>query len=128
MKASVSSRPSRLLIVYNADGGILNSVKDAVHKLVSPSTYPCSLCAITYGAVSMHGDWKRFVASLPIEVVFHHKDDFAQAYPEQDIDLPAILISRDDMEPRVLILASELDAIANSSELIARVKKALATV
>lgn len=30
---------------------------DAAHKLISPATYSCSLCALTYGAVSMKRSW-----------------------------------------------------------------------
>ncbi|WP_232221892.1 hypothetical protein [Methanococcoides burtonii] len=38
-----------LIFVYNADSGLINEMKDYVHKIVSPSTYECNLCAITYG-------------------------------------------------------------------------------
>ena len=69
MTAPQPSRPApRLLVVYNADSGILNALGHAVHKLVKPETYPCSLCAITYGAVSMRKEWKsvckRFVQNF----------------------------------------------------------------
>lgn len=37
----------RLVFVYAADSGVLNIAKDVIHKLVSSSTYPCHLCAIT---------------------------------------------------------------------------------
>ena len=36
-----------LIFIYNANGGIFSAMADAAHKLVSPETYPCSLCAIT---------------------------------------------------------------------------------
>ena len=74
-----------LLLVYNADSGIINALMDAVHKQLSPETLPCSLCAITYGAVSMHVEWRRFLDSLPIEVAIRYKDDFEAAYPGHDI-------------------------------------------
>jgi hypothetical protein len=56
----ISPQP-RLILVYNADSGVLNMVKDAVWKVLQPSTYPCSLCALTYGWVSMHERWRRFL-------------------------------------------------------------------
>jgi len=37
-----------LIFVYNANGGLVNSWLDTAHKIVSPSTYSCSLCAITF--------------------------------------------------------------------------------
>jgi hypothetical protein len=39
----------KLLFVYNADSGLFNSIAEAAHKIVSPQTYRCDLCRITYG-------------------------------------------------------------------------------
>ena len=114
----MTQKNDRLLLVYNADGGIISMVKDAVHKLVSPDTYPCSLCAITYGPVSMRADWSRFLKSLPLDIVFHYKDDFAQAYPGHETALPAILIATEDAPPRLLVSASELDALNDQIQLM----------
>ena len=115
----------RLLLVYNADSGIINALRHAVHKQVFPSTYPCSLCAITYGAVSMRGEWRRFLDSLPMDIVIHHKDDFAAAYPGHGIALPAVLIADSDELPSVLIAAQELDAMTDAAQLMERVEQAL---
>ena len=132
MTMQFAASPDKLLIVYNADSGLINALMHAVHKQLFPETYPCSLCAITYGAVSMHGEWKRFLESLPMDVVFHHKDDFTEAYPEigtdgaREVALPAILTSRQGEEPQVLIPAEELDAMKDTVELMARVEEQLA--
>jgi hypothetical protein len=120
----IPARP-RLLLVYNADGGLLNALKDALWKITSPATYPCSLCAITYGAVSMHPKWKRFLESLPLEVVFHHRDDFAAAYPGHGIALPAIAIAFGDAAPEVLVSKAVLDQTGGTMELIETVEEAL---
>ena len=117
---------SRLLIIYNAESGIINALKDAVWKLASPNTYPCSLCAITYGAVSMYPEWKRYLQGLPLDVVFHHKDDFAVAYPGHEIALPAIAITKGDAAPTVLVSNVELDQTQDTMELMDRVEEALA--
>lgn len=116
---------SRLLLVYNADGGIINALKDAIHKQISPSTYPCSLCALTYGAVSMRGEWKRFLDSLRMEIVFHHRDDFAAAFPGHSFQLPAILLSENGNPPHVLIPTEELGVMEDAAELIDRVGERL---
>ena len=116
---------NRLLLVYNADSGIINALKDAVWKQVSPATYPCSLCAITYGAVSMRHEWRRFLESLPLEVVFHHKDDFEEAYPGHGIALPTIAIGDASEAPRVLLSNKTLDQIETTTELMEQVKQAL---
>lgn len=119
------TRP-RLLIIYNADSGVISALRDALWKLVSPATYPCSLCAITYGAVSMYPEWKRYLKGLPVEVVFHHKDDFAAAFPGQDIALPAIAIVEGDAAPIVLVSNQVLDQTQDTMQLMDRVEEALA--
>jgi hypothetical protein len=116
---------SRLILVYNADSGLLNAVKDAVWKVIRPSTYPCSLCALTYGWVSMHGLWRRFLDRLPHTKVFHHKDDFAAAYPAFAVALPAILLARPGGTLEVLVSAAELDALPDLDALIALVETRL---
>jgi hypothetical protein len=114
------NRPSaRLILVYNADSGLLNAVKDAAWKVVRPATYPCSLCALTYGWVSMHGRWRRFLGQMPQTKVFHHKDDFARAFPGLAIPLPAILLAERDAPPQVLVSAAELDALPDLEALMA---------
>jgi hypothetical protein len=74
--------PQRLLFVYNADAGLLAGLKDTFHKILSPSTYACALCAITYGATSMRPEWREFIQRLPVAVDFLHRDEFAAAYPQ----------------------------------------------
>lgn len=115
----------RLICVYNADGGMMNAVKDTVHKIAAPATYPCSLCALTYGWVSMRIRWRRFLSSLPHTKVFHHRDDFAVAFPDLPLALPVILLAETNAAPRVLISASELDALPDLEALIALVEERL---
>lgn len=114
-----------LLIVYNADSGMLNAVLHSIHKTVRPQTYPCSLCALTYGMVSMHGKWKGFLDSIPFDVTFHHKDDYAEAYPGAQPALPAILTREDGKAPEILVRDKELDALDTLDKLIALVKARL---
>ncbi|TRD11828.1 hypothetical protein FGU71_08145 [Erythrobacter insulae] len=116
---------TRLLIVYNADSGVMNALLHALHKQFAPATYPCSLCALTYGSVSMRREWRAFLNELPLEVVFHHRDDFAAAYPGHGYDLPAILLADKDSAPRILVPAAELNPMAELSDLIVRVESQL---
>lgn len=122
----MTSPQSRLILVYDADSGMLNMVKDAVWKVVRPSTYLCSLCALTYGWVSMHGSWRRFLDRLPHTKVFHHKDDFSAAFPGQQVALPVILLAPADDAPQVLVSAAELDALPDLGALIALVEARVA--
>ena len=128
---SMSPTQTRLICVYNADTGVIEALLHAVHKAVRPETYPCSLCARTYGAVSMRGDWKRYWRDLDAQVDFYHRDDFTKDFPAlgtggaREVALPTILISEAGEEPRVLISNEELDAMADVDALMARVSSAL---
>ncbi len=127
----MTQKNPRLLCIYNADTGLIEALKHAVQKQLAPESYPCSLCALTYGAVSMRGDWKEFWQSLDAEVDFYHRDDFTQDFPTlgtggaREVTLPAILISEAGEEPRVLLSNEELDAMADVNELMESVGAAL---
>ena len=121
------TRPApTLILVYNADGGPLNALRDAVHKLVSPATYPCSLCALTYGAVSMRREWRAFLDGLGLPTLFLYRDEMLGDLDDRDISLPAILLGGSEPKPRVLVGADEMNALPDLAELIALVRSRLA--
>ncbi|GAA3950802.1 hypothetical protein [Hymenobacter algoricola] len=98
-----------LLFVYNANGGLLNGLLDLVHKTLSPGTYPCSLCALTYG-VSMRPEWKSFIEALPIEARFLHRDEFRAEFPAwREVPLPAVFRRLPSGELAPFITAPELN-------------------
>ena len=47
-----------LIFVYNANAGLFNMMSDYAHKIISPETYECNLCALTYGNLGMKQKWK----------------------------------------------------------------------
>lgn len=118
---------TRLILVYNADAGLLNGARDTVWKVLRPSTYPCSLCALTFGWVTMHKPWRQFLDGLPHTTVFHHRDDFPLAFPDLDIALPAILLADGEGPPQVLVSANALNALPDLPALIALVGERLAS-
>ncbi|HQU74966.1 MAG TPA: hypothetical protein PKV71_11080, partial [Calditrichia bacterium] len=110
----------KLIFVYNADTGFFNLVADIAHKLFSPQTYPCSLCALTHNPLKMKAEWRDFLETLPLEKAFYHRDDFAGAFPEITVDLPAILLSKAGQEtPSVLLDARRLNGMRDPGELMA---------
>ncbi len=100
---------SRILFVYNADSGRMAQLKDYVHKIVAPQTYPCSLCQITYGNLGMRRAWRRFVVDLPLTAVFLHRDELAGRYATLLAEsLPAVFVDESgDISP--LVTAEELN-------------------
>ena len=122
----MTSPHPRLILVYNANGGVLNGLRDSVWKAFRPSTYPCSLCALTFGWFTMHRPWRAFLDSLPHEKEYLHKDEIGAAYPGLSIALPAILVAEAGARPDVLVSAAELDALSDLDALIALVRARLA--
>ena len=107
-----------LIFVYNANGGLMSAAGDAVHKLVSPATYPCSLCALTYGAVSKRPAWRAFLARVGLPTLFLYRDEFRKDLDIRDLPLPAILLAGAGPVPEVLVSALELDGMSHLDELI----------
>ncbi|MDF7811771.1 hypothetical protein [Hymenobacter sp. YC55] len=100
-----------LLFVYNADSGFLNGALDAFHKILSPRTYPCSLCAVTYGNTSMRSEWKDYIQSLPVKTRFLHRDEFLAEFPQlQEYPLPAAFRAT-GKEWQLFLSKTELDSL-----------------
>ena len=60
-----------LVVVYNAKSGGLNTVLDYVHKMVSPETYDCNLCKLTYDNFGQIRKWNDFLRFLNISVDYY---------------------------------------------------------
>ena len=108
---------SGLVFVYNADRGFFNMMADISHKVLSPSTYPCNLCALTHGAFSMRKEWRDFLAKIKPPLTFLHRDEFRKEFKLED-DLPAIYIQ--DLrteELRPFIAAATLKALTGLEDL-----------
>ena len=117
---------ARLVFVYNAEAGLAAGLIDTLHKVVSPATYACDLCAITYGLLGPRKAWRDWLARTPLEARFFHRRDFRAAYPRVEVSLPAVLIER-DAELVPLLEAADFAGIADVPALVARIEAALAT-
>ncbi len=114
--------PDRLIFIYNADGGIVQGILDSVHKTLSPSTYACSLCAITYGTFTMDRRWREWLRRQSIPAVFYHKDDT----PHREFALPVVLAERDGVV-ETLVSAERLNALDSTDSLIAEIERGLSS-
>ena len=112
-----------LLLVYNADSGSLNAMLDSAHKLLSPSTYQCKLCELTYGLVRENMAWKAFREQSDEELVFLHRDEFEQQY-SQRFEYPFVARFLQG-ELKLLLSSDEFNAIASTEELIARLNQVI---
>lgn len=110
-----------IIFVYNADNGIINSVKDYFHKVISPKDYACNLCALTYNALGMKSEWKKAIEKTGMKTEFMHRNEFLKKY-KKSFDLPIILIKIGD-EMEVLVSAKEIKNSKSLQELIDIINK-----
>ena len=82
----------KLIFFYNADSGLFNTVSDIAHKILSPKTYSCNLCALTHGHFKIKQDWVEFLEQIDTELEFLHRDEFLNKYNQANAGLPAIFI------------------------------------
>jgi hypothetical protein len=80
-----------LLFVYNAKSGKFNALFDAGHKLFSPNTYHCKLCALTFNTFSENKQWKKFREESKINMLFYHIDEFEKNFPNTSFEYPVVL-------------------------------------
>jgi hypothetical protein len=113
-----------LIFIYNANSGKLNALFDAGHKLFSPSTYPCSLCDLTYDTFSENATWKTFRKESNIKMEFYHKDEFEKKFPSVNLIYPTVLKLEESQLTTVLTYEA-LNEIEDVDQLIKRLKTTL---
>ncbi len=120
-----------LVFVYNADSGLFNPLSDMAHKVFSPRTYSCNLCALTHSTFSMRDEWKAFIESLGVELEFLHRDEFKNRRDGGDggdsveADLPAIFL-KGDQGLEVLADAASINACNAMDDLKKLIRERLA--
>ena len=112
-----------LIFIYNAKSGFINELVDFAHKIISPETYDCNLCAITYGAFRIEKRWTDYIQSLPINSVFTYQD---KLYDNKlkNVKLPSIFL-RNGTELKELISSSEINKLNELQQLIKVLDKKL---
>lgn len=126
-----------LIFVYNANSGKINAWLDSAHKIVSPKTYQCRLCDLTYGIFKENEDWTRFresaVTTHPdLQLEFLHIDEFEKKYWSKWLPkytYPIILEKSENEQDyndgfgtnsglEIFMLASEMNAVETTEALI----------
>jgi hypothetical protein len=115
-----------LVFAYNAEGGLFNAAADMAHKVFSPQTYQCKLCALTYSTFGMRKDWKRFLATLERPLEFLHSDELKSLYCISDLPLPAIF-EKEGEQLKLLIDADSINRCSTMADLKQLIISAIAT-
>lgn len=114
----------KLIFIYNANSGAVNALLDSAHKIISPKTYDCQLCDLTFGVFSEKEAWKKFRETSGIEMVFLHKDEFLKQYRSKWLpkyDFP-IILSEEKYGLEIFMAAQELRTLELTSELIKEIQ------
>lgn len=104
----------KLIFVYNQDSGFINGVFESLHKVIKPSTYACSLCALTHNHIGMRKTWSSFLSDLPIECEFYHRDEFLSNFSSfASIQFPCVFIQN---EAKLIVLIDSKEINESSHE------------
>lgn len=123
---TVAKTPDALVFVYNANAGKIAGIMDTLHKTLSPATYDCQLCAVTFGAFSMRGEWRDWLKAQAWEAEFYHRPDFRADWPDHTkAPLPAIF-RRDGNMLSLLISADAFQALDSVNALANAIEESLA--
>ena len=115
----------RLIFVYNANSGKLNTILDSLHKITNPSTYNCKLCALTFGNFLEDRIWKNFRETSELEMDFYHKDEFLSKFKSKwlaKFEFPLIILEQMG-ELELFLSSEELNQIDSVELLIEEIKK-----
>ena len=116
-----TAEEKELVFVYNARSDLFSKATDFAHKVISPSTYSCSLCSLTHGPLGMYREWAAFINSLSIKASFRYKDQ-VESHPQED--LPQVWL-RSGGDKDLLIDAAELNAVPTLEALMELIKQRL---
>ena len=105
-----------LVFVYNADSGVFNTLSDIAHKIFSPETYACNLCALTHTNFGMRRDWREFIETLGLPVEFLHADELKTRYGIENPALPAVY-KKSGERLEILLDASAINSCRSVEEL-----------
>ncbi len=107
----------KIIFIYNAKSGKINGLLDVAHKLISPKTYSCKLCAITHDTFSENEQWKQFRKDFSLPLAFLHSDEFEKNYTITDTIYPVIFLE-ENQKLTVWISKHEIEQLENTKELI----------
>ena len=128
--ANNKNKSIQLIFVYNAKSGFINGVFDYIHKFVSPQTYSCNLCAITYDNTGKKNEWRKYLNSLPMEVIFAYKNNLYKEklsleYHGEGLPCAFLLV---EGKQTYFLTSDEINNISNLDELIRLVDNKLSNI
>lgn len=114
-----------LIFIYNANSGTLNGYLDIAHKIISPSTYQCSLCNLTHGTFKERSSWKTFRENAKYKMKFLHIDEFKSQYGSKfnNVHSYPIVLIEEGYDLQLFISTEELNKLDKVEALMELVEK-----
>ncbi len=109
-----------LVFVYNAKTDVISAVTDYAHKVLSPSTYKCDLCQLTYHNLGQRKAWKAFKKSSNAKMEFWYIRQFEQEF-KFSADYP-VIFERKNGKLEIVLDKDQLSAFKDVDELIGALK------
>jgi hypothetical protein len=122
MDERINRNSQALVFVYNAESGLFNALGDISHKIFSPETYQCNLCALTHSTFGMRKSWKQFLEALEGPFEFLYADELKGRYGVEGVPLPAIFV-KEGGSLKLLVDAPAIQGCLTIEELKQLVKK-----
>lgn len=122
-------RLDALILVYDADRGVLAALVDVVKKAVGREE--CALCEITHGPLGKRGAWRACEARLGPEIAVEalHRDELPAAWGLARDQLPCVLGRRGSEPPVVVVPRARIEAMrGDAGALEAALREVLAAV
>tara|TARA_Y100001970_G_C13961982_1_gene713641 strand:+ start:378 stop:788 length:411 start_codon:yes stop_codon:yes gene_type:complete len=121
----IFSQPT-IYFVYNANNDFISIIGDFVHKSVSPTTYSCNLCKLSYGIFTKTKKWEAFLNTLEYEFSFIYKNEKTPILNHID-SFPVVLIQYDN-QIDILVSTDEMNSYKNLDDMIMGLNKRIANL
>lgn len=118
---------NRIIFVYNANSRLGQGLLDSLHKIVSPTTYDCNLCALTHGNFGPKKEWKSFLENTTASLEFYHKDEYQKQFASKfamPYALPFV-IKVNGYNEEVICSATKINSFIKLSDFISYLKQHL---
>lgn len=122
---------AKLIFIYNADAGLVNTALDIAHKVLSPDTYSCNLCMLTHDTFTERSAWQAFRESYSVPMEFLHKDEYEQkvngqsSLKSKNTHSYPIILKEDQGQIDIFIDTPELNEIKDVNRLINTIQERL---
>jgi hypothetical protein len=113
-----------LVFVYNAKNDFVSKTLDFAHKIISPNTYQCDLCSLTYGNFGIKKEWEVFLNTIRMDTKFMYSNQYEKLFPNQNQTYPAIFLVQNN-QWKSLVSPKDFKDLQSLQQLIQHIESKL---